>query len=112
MYKSKRVSYKSFDWDTLNKYLQFKPSLRTVAEMMDVSPTTIKEYIKKKHGLTYTEYADIKLSKVKIKLVQKALDMAFSGKNNVMMIFCLKNICKWKDNVEDEEIEQEDLEFI
>ena len=34
-----------------------------------------------------------------MKLVQKALDRAFSG-NSTMLIFCLKNINKWCDNIE------------
>ena len=110
MYKT--VSYESFDWEQLDKYLQFKPSLVTTAELMECSQTTIKEYIKKKHNLTYTEYANIKLSKVKLKLVQKALDMALSGKNNVMMIFCLKNICKWQESPEEESDQLEDLDFV
>lgn len=109
--KSTKVTYESFDWIQLDKYLQFKPTLTTTAELMGCSKTTIKEYLKKKYSMTYTEYADVKLSKTKHRLVEKALQMAMSGKNNVMMIFCLKNICKWSDNIE-AEIEESDLEFI
>lgn len=106
------VSYESFDWDQLDKYLQFKPTLTMTAELMECGKTTIKSYIKKKHNLTYTEYADIKLTNTKLKLVQQAIKMALSGKNNVMMIFCLKNICKWTDTPDPEGGDQEDLEFI
>jgi len=108
--ESTKPSIETFDWVQLDKYLQFKPNLKTVAELMGVHPNTIKNYIKAKHEMTYTEYADVKLSKTKHRLVEKALQMAMSGKNNVMMIFCLKNICKWSDNIEPE-IEESDLEF-
>lgn len=107
-----KISYDTFDWDQFDKYLQFKPTLIMTSELMGVSKTTIKDYIKKKHDLSFTEYADIKLSKTKLKLVQKALSMAMSGNNNVMLIFCLKNICKWNDTPEPEGGDQEDLEFI
>lgn len=107
----KKPTFAKFDWEKLDTCLQFRPSLRTAAEVMGVCPTTIKEYIKKKHDLTYTEYADIKLSKIKQRLVQKAIDMALSGKNNVMMIFCLKNICKWQESPLEEE-EESTLEFV
>ena len=96
---TKQISYETFDWVQLDKYLQFKITLKMAAELMECGTTTIKDYIKRKHGMTFTEYSDLKMSKVKVKLVQKALDMAFNG-NNALMIFCLKNICGWADKNE------------
>ena len=93
----KKLSIETFDWSQLDKYLQFKISLKMAAELMECGQTTIKDYIKEKHNMTFTEYSDIKMSKVKVKLVQKALDMALKNNNVTMLIFCLKNICKWAD---------------
>ena len=91
--------------------MQFKPNLVTAAELMECGETTLKNFIKRKFEETYTEYSNRKLSTVRIKLVQKAIQMAMSGNNNVMLIFCLKNICKWSDNVEPD-LEESDLEFL
>ena len=88
-----------FSWDTLDSILRFKPSLIMSADILGVHENTIKNHIKKRFGLTYTEYADKKLSGTKLKLTQKAIAMAMAG-NATMLIFSLKNICHWQDKIE------------
>ena len=86
-----------FSWDKLDGLLAFKSSLIVCADILDCHENSIKNHIKKRYGLTFTQYADRKLSRTKVKLVQKAIEQATSG-NTTMLIFCLKNICKWSDN--------------
>lgn len=86
-----------FSWDKLDGLLAYKSSLAVCSDILEVHENTIKNHIKKRYGMTFTEYSEKKLSRTKVKLVQKALEMAYSG-NTTMMIFSLKNICKWKDN--------------
>jgi predicted transcriptional regulator len=86
-----------FSWDKLDGLLAYKSSLVVCADILDVSESTIKNHIKQRYGMSFSEYAEKKLSRTKVKLVQKAIEMATSG-NVAMMIFCLKNICKWSDN--------------
>lgn len=86
-----------FSWDKLDGLLAYKSSLVVCADILEVSERTIRNHIKDRFDLTFTEYAEKKLSRTKVKLVQKAIEMAHSG-NVAMMIFCLKNICKWNDN--------------
>ena len=69
------------------------------ADILETTDTTIKNHIRRRYDLTFTEYADRKLSRTKVKLVQKAVEQAMSG-NTTMLIFCLKNICKWADKHE------------
>ena len=88
-----------FSWDILDNILKFKPSLTMCADILDVHENTIKNHIRKRFGLTYTEYAAKKLSNTKLKLVQKAITMAMAG-NATMLIFSLKNICQWQDKIE------------
>ena len=88
-----------FSWDKLDGLLAYKPSLIVCSDILDCHENSIKNHIKKRYGLTFTEYADRKMSKTKVKLVQKALDQAFGG-NTTMLIFCLKNLCKWADKQE------------
>lgn len=88
-----------FSWDKLDGLLAYKSSLTVCAEILKTTDTTIKNHIKKRYNLTFTEYADRKLSPTKVRLIQKAIKMAENG-NTTMMIFCLKNICKWVDKHE------------
>jgi hypothetical protein len=87
------------DWEVLDAILQFGPTKGVCSDILGVSPDTIEARIKEEHGLTFTEYKDKRMGKVKIKLQQKALDMALKG-HATMMIFCLKNLCGWVDKVE------------
>ena len=85
-----------FSWDKLDGLLAYKSSLVVCSEILETTDTTIKNHIKRRHNQTFTEYADRKLSRTKVKLVQKAIEQATSG-NTTMLIFCLKNLCKWQD---------------
>lgn len=86
-----------FSWDKLDGLLAYKSSLVVCADILECHENTIKNHIKARFDMTFTEYAEKKLSRTKVKLVQKAIEMANSG-HATMMIFCLKNICKWSDN--------------
>ena len=79
-----------FSWDKLDGLLAYKSTLTMCAEILNTTDTTIKNHIKKRYDLSFTDYADRKLSKTKVRLVQKALTMADAG-NATMLIFCLKN---------------------
>lgn len=93
------VSKCPFSWDKLDGLLAYKSSLVICSSILEVAEKTIQNHIKRRYGQTFTEYADRRLSPTKVKLVSKAIEMAMSG-NNTMMIFCLKNICKWADRTE------------
>ena len=91
-----------FEWDKLASLCAFKSSLPMCAELIGVHGNTIKQHIAKRFGLTFGEYQERKLSPTKYKLIQKALDLAIKKENVTMLIFCLKNICKWVDRVDEE----------
>ena len=88
-----------FSWEKLDGLLYFKASLISCSDILGVHENTIKNHIKKRFGLTFTEYTERKMSRTKVKLVQKAIEMAMSG-NATMMIFSLKNICGWQDKID------------
>lgn len=87
------------NYDKLDALLQFKVSLKFCAEYMEVSEDTIQRRLKEEHGMTFTEYHALKMERTAVKLQQKAIEMALSG-NNTMMIFALKNLAKWSDKIE------------
>lgn len=98
------VNKTPFSWDKLDGLLAYKANLTTCEEILGVHQNTIKNHIKARYGLTFTEYQDKKLSVTKLRLVQKAIKMAENG-SATMLIFCLKNICKWVDKVENHNID-------
>ncbi len=93
-----------FDWDLLDKILQFKPSLNDTASIMKCCPDLVEKKIKATHGITFSEYREKKMASVRLTLVQKALDMAKNG-DRTLLIFCLKNLCGWCDNPETRDLE-------
>lgn len=91
---------KPFDWKRLDSILQYHASLVDCEELMEVSDDTVRRRIRDKFDMTFEEYRNKKLAPTRMKLRQKALDMAFNKDNVPMLIFCLKNICHWADNVQ------------
>ena len=89
-----------FSWDKLDGLLAYKSSLVVCGEMLGCHENTVKNHIKKRYGITFGQYADKKLSRTRVKLVSKAIEQATSG-NTTMLIFCLKNLCKWADKQDD-----------
>jgi len=51
---------------------------------------------------TFTEYKQKRKEVIKVKLKQKAIKMALEKENATMLIFCLKNLCGWTDNKQDD----------
>ena len=88
-----------FSWEKLDGLLAYKSSLVVCADILETTDTTIKNHIQRRYGLTFTEYAERKLSRTKVKLVQKAIEMGLSG-NATMLIFSLKNLAGWSDKQE------------
>ena len=100
-----------FSWDKLDGLLAYKSSLVVCSEMLGCHENTIKNHIKKRFDQTFSAYADRKLSRTKVKLVSKAIEQATSG-NTTMLIFCLKNLCKWQDKFESTEVVTEGKKLV
>ena len=47
--------------------------------------------------MTFVEFRSLYLSSTRIRLRQKAIQMALKG-DRTMLIFSLKNLCDWKDH--------------
>lgn len=83
----------------LKAICRLKPTLADCAAFFDVHEDTVRQYIKRHYGCNFPTFREKYLVETRFMLVRKALEMAKNG-NTAMMIFCLKNICKWADRVE------------
>jgi transposase-like protein len=80
---------------------QLNATARQVIEILasqgyHVSHSTLVREIQRVHGKTFEEYRDQKTDLTRLKLVQKAVNMANEG-NATMLIFCLKSMCGWSE---------------
>lgn len=86
----------------LRAILRLKPTLVDCAAFFDVDPSTIERYINRQYNCTYAEFRDQNMVHTRFSLIRKAIQKAEGG-DNVMLIFCLKNLCGWTDKVETQE---------
>lgn len=88
------------DADLLLDIMRTYPSREDVAAILKVHPDTVDKHIKKFHNMSFSEYRDQNMASCRHDLKRKALRMALEEGNVPMLIFCLKNLCGWKDKHE------------
>jgi len=87
------------DWKLVDNLFSYGATISMVANILEVSHDIIEKRIKEEKDMGPSAYRETKLSKVRVKLIQKAIDQALTG-NTTMLIFCLKNLCGWTDKKE------------
>ena len=94
------------NWNELNAMLKFDASARYCANELKIARETLEKRIRSEHGMTFGEYKDMIMDDTRQKLRSVAIGKALKGEN-VMLIFCLKNLCGWADQPQrDEKSEQ------
>lgn len=93
---------KDLDLNKLKSLMRLKPTLADTAAFFEVSERTIERVISKKFKISFVEFRDQNMVHTRLNIVRKAIQKAESG-DNVMLIFCLKNLCGWKDKQPGEE---------
>lgn len=91
------------DETQLKAICRLKPTIKDVAAFFNCSEDTIERRCKDYDGISFKEFRDKYMVHTRLDLVRKALKMA--EKNPAMMIFCLKNLCGWKDKQENVNID-------
>lgn len=103
-------SSKKLKIDELKKLMQFRPTLADTAGFFDCSEDTISRFIKSEQGVTFSDFREKHFGLTRIKLRQKALQLALAGEKT-LLVFLLKNFCGMRDNP-DLTLEQEDHELV
>lgn len=89
---------KNIPHEQLKAICRLKPTKKDVAAFFDCSEACIEDRCKEYEELSFSAFRDKYMVHTRFDLVRKALKMA--EKNPAMMIFCLKNLCGWKDKQE------------
>lgn len=107
MSKKPQIKPKSskVDIEQLSALCRLKPTQQDCASFFKCSLDTIERVIREHSGQTFAEFRDENMVHTRFSLVRKAIQQANSG-NNIMLIFCLKNLCKWTDKHEETVIEK------
>jgi len=78
---------KELDWKLIDSILQFGARLIDCSEMCEMSDDSIQKRIREEYNCTFSEYRDRKMSKMRMKLLQKQYDVAMQG--NVALLIWL-----------------------
>ncbi len=88
------------DLKKLKGLMRLRPSLEDTAAFFECSDRTIERFIQKEFEQTFVEFRDTHMVHTKMRLIKKAIDKAEAG-DNVMLKFCLENLCNWSSNPTD-----------
>lgn len=86
----------------LEAFMRMKPSLADTAAFFKCGETSIADYIRTNYDKTFREFREQNMVHTRHELIRTAIDKARKG-DNVMLIFCLKNLCGWSDKPEKEQ---------
>lgn len=75
------------DWQQLNNYLELGASCVDCSEFLGVSEDKIQDHIRKYHNKTFLQYRNSKLTKKRMKLREKQMEVAMEG--SVLMLIWL-----------------------
>jgi dihydroxyacetone kinase DhaKLM complex PTS-EIIA-like component DhaM len=90
---------KQINFEQLKALMRLKPTQKDTAAFFECSEDTIERIIRKTCDLTFAEFREQNMVHTRFSLIRKAIQKAENG-DNVMLIFCLKNLCGWKDKWE------------
>lgn len=90
------------DPEKLKALMRMKPTREDVAAFFEVHPDTIENFIRKNWEIGFSEFRDQNMVHTRFMLIRTAIKKAEKG-DNTMLIFCLKNLCGWRDRPIDED---------
>lgn len=93
-----KVEFDEQDWSKFDAILQFQPTLACCEELMGYSHDAIERNIRRKFDLTFSEYRNRKMGKIRLKLKQKVISKALDG-DNPSLRMALSNLCGWSEKV-------------
>lgn len=85
----------------LKAICRLKPTLHDAAAFLDVNTSTIEKWIKRTHGISYSEFRDQHMVHSRFMITRNLLKLC--EQNNLgALIYCSKNMNGWSDRPEDD----------
>ena len=88
------------DFRKLEQFMWTNPTLEHTAMFFECEQTTIERAIRQRHALTFADFREKNLAHTRKALIQKAISMALEKDNIAALIFSLKNLAGWSDNIQ------------
>lgn len=85
----------------LRALLRMNPTLKDVCAFFECSEDTIEQRCWEYGEVDFKEFRQQNMVHTRLSIIRKAIEKATKG-DNTMLIFCLKNLCGWKDRYEAE----------
>lgn len=79
----------------LKALMRLNPTLADTAAFFECSERTIERFIRDEFDLSFVEFRDQNMVHTRLELIRSALKK--SERSDTMHIFCLKNLCGWKN---------------
>lgn len=83
----------------LKAICRLKPTLEDCASFLDVDKTTIENWIRKEHDVTFSVFRQQNMVPTRFMIIRNILKECEKG-NTAMLIYASKNLCGWSDKVE------------
>lgn len=87
------------DLDKLKALMRLKPTLADTAAFFQCSERTVENTVRKHFDLTFFDFREQNAVHTRLSLIRKAIGLAEAG-NVSMLVFSLKNMCKWTEKSE------------
>lgn len=75
-----------FDWTLLNRTLARAGKMPDCVYLMGISASTIERRIRDEHGMTFNEYRDLHMTGLRMRILDKQVDVAINGGDSAMLI--------------------------
>ena len=85
----------------LKQICRLKPTLEDCAAFLDVNPSTIEKWIKRNHGISFSEFRAQNMVHTRFMIIREILEQCKKG-NMTALIYASRNLCGWSNNPEDE----------
>jgi hypothetical protein len=81
------------DWELLNKVLARGGRMEDCVYLVGLSASTIERRIREEHDMTFSNYRDLQLTGIRMKILDAQIDKAINEKDTVMLKHLGEHLC-------------------
>lgn len=89
-----------FDWNLLDKTLSRGGKMADCVYFLGVSASTIERRIRDDMGMTFSDYRELQLTGLRMKILDTQADVAIKDRDSAMLIHLGKQLCGQSDKTQ------------